>query len=75
MMITPIFTRKENLEILWLKINIPRTEPIIPPARVIVRSVNSEILCWCFTAFLLSNPKTIKLKKLMMIRKYIMTQI
>lgn len=52
----PNFSKKDFLEILCLKLNIPKTAPAVPPKKVHIKSVFSEIRRLCFLAKNLSYP-------------------
>ena len=56
------FKIKVFFEILWLKTNIPKSEPNVPPRKVAINKVDSEILFPKFLAWNLSAPKMKKLK-------------
>ena len=60
--ISPNFILKEVLEILCRKINIPKSEPTLPPRNETSKRTNSEILFPPQVAFLLSSPNSKKLK-------------
>ena len=60
--ISPNFILKEVLEILCRKTSIPKNEPTLPPRNDSNKRTNSEILFPPRDAFLLSNPKSKKLK-------------
>ena len=60
--ISPNFILKEVLEILCRKINIPKSEPTLPPRNETSKMTNSEILFPPRVAFLLSKPNSKKLK-------------
>lgn len=66
---SPNFNKKEVLEILCLKKIIASKAPTVPPKKETVKSVFSEILRRCFSAFLLSAPYIIKVKRLMAVKK------
>ena len=60
--ISPNFILKEVLEILCRKINIPKSEPTLPPRNDSNKRTNSEILYPPRVALLLSSQKSKKLK-------------
>ena len=60
--ISPNFILKEVLYILCRKINIPKSEPKLPPKKEINKSTNSEILRLFCLAFNLSKAKNLVLK-------------
>lgn len=62
--INPNLSKNEVFEILCRKISIPAIAPMLPPRKETPNRVASEILRRCKTDFLLSNPKTIKLNRL-----------
>lgn len=49
--------------------------PTVPPKKVRINKLNSEILLLCLVAFHLSNEKMMKVMRLMIKRKYNISQI
>lgn len=49
--------------------------PAVPPKKVRINKLNSEILLLCLVAFHLSNEKMMKVMRLMIKRKYNISQI
>jgi len=64
------FHKKLLLEILCLNMSIAEIAPIVPPKKVRINKLNSEILLLCLVAFHLSNEKMMKVMRLMIKRKY-----
>lgn len=62
------FNKNEGLEILCLKISIAARAPTDPPTEEIPSKALSEILRRCSIDFLLSKPKMINVKRLMIIK-------
>jgi len=50
--------------------SIAEIAPIVPPKKVRINKLNSEILLLCLVAFHLSNEKMMKVMRLMIKRKY-----
>lgn len=65
------FSKKDFFETLCLKISIPKIAPIVPPIKVAPKSVLSGILLLCLMESLLSQPKIMKVIKLIINRMYI----
>lgn len=69
------FHKKLLLEILCLNMSMAEIDPTVPPRKVSINKLNSEILLLCLVAFHLSNEKTMKVMRLMTKRKYSISQI